>query len=137
MDTSKQPEYPCFDITIEDWNNEEFVPLWDEYTGINNEAALVEYANNRLFVDCNGEIYKIVGFEKLVGWRRYVPFVAKYKLVTEYTGQSMTLEDLKAYILSKVDMLDWNADLRDIREEWRVQIIGARSFVELIAGAID
>lgn len=131
-DISKQPEYPCFDITNESKDVELFSAL--QRNLLYSIAPEVEkYWLNHLLVDCKGDVYKVVGVESLGWWRRFVPFAAKSKLLTEYTGDRVGLDELRAHMIKRYDSLDWeNSEYQEIYESFREKIIKAKDFKELM-----
>lgn len=131
----KQPKYPCFYISLFDWNDEWLSMMLASVESIYaiDKEVMDKYILDSEWIDSNGDIFKVVGIEKLAWWRRFVPFVTKSKMVTEYTGRSMTLEEFRSYMLNMIDTLDLNsAEVRNVHEKWRQELLKAQSFGELM-----
>lgn len=131
----KQPKYPCFYISFFDWNDEwlgmMLASVEIKYTM--DKEVIDKYILNSEWIDSNGDIFKVVGVDKLARWRRFMPFITKTKMVTEYTGRSMTLEEFRSYMLNMIDTLDLSsAEARNAYEKWRQELLKAQSFVELM-----
>jgi len=129
---SKKIEFPLVDISVTSWRGEIIneVFLYDEYFYNRSNAIFQEFQLNHKIVDSNGDVYVIVGVEELKGLKQWIPFFRKRKMEVIKSGEKMSLDELRDFVLQKVEELDDN----DSKQEWIQNIKQAKTFKQLIHG---
>lgn len=130
---SKKIEFPAVDISVTNWRGEIIneVFLYDEYFYNRSDSIFQELQMNHKIVDSNGDIYVIAGVEQLKGLKQWIPFFfRKRKMEFRSSGEKMSLDELRDFILQKVEELDDN----DSKQEWLKSIERAITFRQLIDG---
>lgn len=127
--------FPLVNISAENWTSHEIVDiLFDEFIYTDNETIFNKYYKNQKFTDCNGHIYTIIGKAELTEnwriWLRFIPNVWKRKINFQSTGKSISVEELRFYLLKRVSELEKNAHT----DKWMEELKTAKSLSELING---
>jgi len=131
-------QFPLMNITHEGWSIKQDLDafhLIDPYIFTENEAHYKEYFHNQYFCACDGEIYQVTGkTPPKTKWRhllKWLPDVFKVKLQFQSTGKKIPLEELKNWMLARLEPMDKNDHWVQL---WKAHIRTARSHKELIHG---
>ena len=128
----KKPEFPAINVS-KNWDKNEDVLayiLLDEYIG-RNDRFYKDYYFYNLFVDCNGEIFKITDRILPTGIRdffSFLPGVGNAKLVFEQTGRTMTIEEIRSHLLKQAE----NYDKDNVTIKWINNIREAKTIEEML-----
>ena len=128
--------FPLLNISTKKWNSEDLTDyiIFDEFIYTDKESIFVELYRDKLFIDCNGRIYKALKkaelTEKWRNWLRFIPNIWKREVLFKPTGESWTTEELRNYLLERVSEL--KAD--EHTNEWKAQLKSAKNHSELIYG---
>jgi hypothetical protein len=125
--------FPAIDITIQSWRGDIIneVYYFDDYFYNRSDAVFREYCLNHKLADSNGNIHLITGVEDLKGWRKFVPFSVKRKMLFKRSVDKISLEELRMFMLMKIEELDDN----DHKYEWIKAVKSSNTFTELFEGA--
>lgn len=128
--------FPLLNISTKKWKSEDLTGyiLFDEYIYTDKETIFNELYIDKLFIDCNGLIYKALKKEELTQkwrkWLRFIPNIWKKEVLFQPTGDSWTIEELRNYLLKRVSELKANKHTY----EWKAQLKRAKNHAELIHG---
>ena len=128
--------FPLLNISTKKWNSEDLTDyiLFDEFIYTDKEAIFNELYRDKLFIDCNGRIYKALKKAELTetwrNWLRFIPNIWKREVLFRPTGDSWTVDELRNYLLERVSEL--KADKHTY--EWKAQLKRAKNHSELIYG---
>ncbi len=126
------PVYPCIDLTIDNWDeNLDSVLICDDVLYLSSRVLFQRAYMHHELIDCKGDIYKVIGKEDSTSLKRFLPFTAKGKVVLMATGKRMTVEELRSFMLHKIDGLAIKDEPSCI--EWIRKIKEAKTVEELIA----
>jgi len=123
-------------ITNLNWNEKELDTssffLSDEFIYTDKKAYFDKYLLGKEFCDCSGNIYKVISKTKPTEtWRKilkFLPNVYKVKLEIRSVNKTMTLEEFRNFMLTRVKELEDDG----IRQEWIEAIIKAKSHLEMM-----
>lgn len=126
-------KFPLLNISEEKWIIDDLLEYIDfnGYFYSADQNLFEKYAYQKLHCDSEGSVYKVVGKTPPKGWRnylRFIPNVYREKLIYEATNEKMGLDDLRKYVLMKVDKLEDN----EFKSEWISNVKQAESYQELI-----
>ncbi len=125
--------YPILNISLPDWNGElvNEIFLDDDQYQTKDENFIQEYIIGHKFVDCTGNVYKIVNRSaSKINWWQSLFNVKKGHFIFHDTGEKMTFDELKNMMVDKIQRLDWKGG----QEDWLKAIKTARTIQELIKG---
>lgn len=128
--------FPLLNISTKKWNSEDLTDyiLYDEFIYTDREAIFNELYRNKLFIDCNGRIYKALKkaelAEKWRNWLRFIPNIWKREVIFKSTGDNWTIEELRKFLLERVSELKVDEQIN----EWKAQLKRAKNYSELIYG---
>ena len=129
-------EFPIIKIYTETYlNEEELIPLFDEYIYSSKEEVFQDYYLNKEFADCKGNIYKVVD-KRLPSsfWRsllRFLPGVYKVKLIFRNTNKRIELEELKTDLIAGIRRF-YAQDTDEILEKWVQEIKNSKSIKAIL-----
>lgn len=127
-------KFPAANVSIKSWDeNEDYLIyiLEDEFIYTTNPKIYQDYFLNNLFVDSNGDIYKLIDRKLPNSFRqilRFIPNFCKVELIFKPTKDKMTIEQVKQHILSQLNKL--NNDTNKV--EWIDKVKNAKSYEEII-----
>jgi hypothetical protein len=129
-------KFPLINISETIWKSEDAMEyvLYDEFFYSGDQFVFERYVYNKLFCDCNGVIFKVVGRVPPSEWWRkalsFLPNVYKEKLTFIKTDRTMGLDELKDYLIQRVN------DLSDNKFKWKwIELLQkSKSYEELING---
>ena len=125
-------KFPIMDVSFAKWKrNEEDQILFDEYIYTKKEATFKKYFRNRSYVDSNGDVYKITDRilpGKVRQFFSFIPNVCKVQLVFRKTDKTMTVEEVRDYLLKQLK--DRGAD--DLMLEWIKGVENAKTIEEML-----
>lgn len=127
-------QFPLLNISEKRWTADSWYEsfVWDDY--ICSDTYFDIYLRGKLFCDCSGKVYQISHqILPTAWWRkvfRFLPNVYKIELVFKEVPQSISLAELKEYVLVRIG--DLPAD--ETRAEWKRKVVAARTFEEVISG---
>ena len=129
-------KFPAANVSIKNWDkNEDYVIyiLEDEFIYTTDNELFHKYFLNKLFVDSNGEIYKLID-RKLPSTLRqvlsFLPNFCKVALLFKNTGEKMTLEQVREHILNQINKLDNDQN----KVDWVNIVKDAETFEDIIFG---
>lgn len=109
-------QYPIFNIGLSEWdtgyNIAQELLKWNDIYYSKDERFFSKYFLNRDFVDCKGEVYRLVGKEPLKKWWYPLLFIHRFKCFFEPTGKTMAVEQLRSLMLERVMQLP-DDEIRD------------------------
>ena len=130
--------FPLMNISHQGWDKvQDLDPfhLIDPYIFTESEEHYKEFFHNQYFCDCKGEIYQVTGkMPPQNKWRhflKWLPDVFKVKLQFKSTGKKIPVDDLKNWMLDRLDSMDRNDRWLQM---WQSQINRAETHKELIHG---
>lgn len=134
-------EYPLIRIKSENWlDEEELIPLFDEYFYSSKVKVFHDYYYNKEFADCNGVVYTVVNRVLPTSiWRslfRSLPGVYQVKLLFGKTGKIIQVDDLKKDLISGINRFN-NSDTKEIEEKLIAEIHNSNSIKEVLTGDRD
>jgi hypothetical protein len=129
-------EFPLIKIHSKDYlDEEELIPLFDEYIYSSKEKVFHDYYFNKEFADCKGNIYKVVDKRLPTSfWRgflRFLPGVYKVKLIFRSTNKQIELEELKEDLIAGIRRFD-TQDTVEITEKWIKEIKSSNSIKAIL-----
>lgn len=131
-------KFPLLNISETNWNDEDTIEyiLFDEFIYTDKETIYERYLKNKLFCDCNGEIFIVKDKIPPVAWWRktfrFLPNTYKVKLIFEKTEKKISVDELKNYMIERVNELSED----EFRSKWINYLKQAKSHKELIDGQI-
>ena len=127
-------QFPAANVSIKNWDkNEDYLIyiLEHEFIYTTNNKLYQEYFLGKLFVDSNGDIYKLID-RKLPNLFRqvlsFIPNFCKVELVFKLTKDKMTIEQVRQHILSQLNKLDNDEN----KAEWIDKVKNAKTYKEII-----
>jgi hypothetical protein len=131
-------KFPIINISESYWSYDDLMEYirFNEYFYSSNQRLFERYALNKVFCDCDGQVYQVIGkIPPTQVWRKafkFIPNVYKEKLVFQKTGRKLELDELRDYLISRVHDLSQN----DFTREWVVFLKNALSYEQVINGTI-
>ena len=129
-------KFPAANVSIKDWDkNEDYLVyiLENEFIYTTSDKLYKKYFLNNLFVDSNGEIYRLIDRKLPQGIRQFFSFIpnfCKVELVFIRTEEKMTIEQVRQHIINQIEKLENNEN----NAEWIKQIREAKTYDEIIFG---
>lgn len=122
--------FPAIDLSVVDWNGEIIneIIYFDEFFYSSSEKDFNELRLNHKIVDSNGDIFQITGNVNIAWWRKYIPFVAKKRMIFKKQNESMTIDEIKSFMKERVIKLEGE------KKVFLEHIYAASSIKELIQG---
>lgn len=126
-------KFPAANISL-DWDENgdySIYSLEDQYIYTADYKVYQEYYLNQLFVDSNGDVYKIIDRKLPNQFRQilsFIPNLCKVELIFMRTGNIMSLEELRRHFLSQIEKLESN----EHKTEWIDKVKNAKSYEEII-----
>lgn len=127
-------KFPAANISIQKWDkNEDYLIyiLEEKFIYTTDQKLFENFFLNNLFVDSNGEVYRIVD-RKLPSLTRrifsFLPNFCKIELLFVPTHDKMTLEEVRQHILNQLVILDQNQNTLD----WIHSVKKAKTFQDVI-----
>jgi len=102
--------FPIYDISEEAWLQEKIIENHiifenpaSNYIKPRNRQKYLDKMRKCKFVDCEGDIYKVVDFKfcKKTGISKYIPFFATIEFQFEKTGEKYPFEKFKQLIIDR------------------------------------
>ncbi len=125
--------FPVLDISINEWNlqNVSEIIFYDIYFYSNSYDLFEKLRLNHKIVDSKGNVFKIVKLQKKE--RNWMSFFkqSKHEMIFELLDEKIDLDDLKDFMLKKMN----NLELNEYKLKWIESIKKAKKFNELIRGA--
>ncbi len=127
-------KFPAANISIRNWNtNEDYLVyiLQDEFIYTASNKIYHTYFSNHLFVDSNGNVYKVVDrkLPNTFGWlMQLLPTMFKAELVLARTTEHMTLDQVRQHMLNQLERLLPS----DNKTEWITMVKNAKTYEEII-----
>ena len=128
--------FPLLNISVKNWNSEDLMEyiLFDKFIYTDKDSLFNEFYKGKLFIDCNGQIYKALEKaelnQKWRNWLRFIPNMWKREIIFKPTGEAWTVSELRNYLLERVSEL--KADTHT--EKWKSNLKNAKTHSELING---
>jgi len=128
--------FPLLNISAKKWDSEDLTDyiIFDKFIYTDKESIFNELYKNKIFIDCDGRIYKGIKkvelAEKWRNWLRFIPNIWKREVLFRTTGENWTVDELRNYLLKRVSELKTDKDT----ENWKTQLKKAKNYSELIYG---
>jgi len=128
--------FPLLNISAKKWDSEDLTDyiIFDKFIYTDKESIFNELYKNKIFIDCDGRIYKGIKkvelTEKWRNWLRFIPNIWKREVLFRTTGENWTVDELRNYLLKRVSELKTDKDT----ENWKTQLKKAKNYSELIYG---
>jgi len=126
--------FPALNLTIEEWNFNTLndVKLEGQFYFGSNSSFNTYYLES-LFVDTEGNLYKIIGKEDFGKWRKFIPFFMKSKIIFEDLNTQMILEDVIAHVVYKVNTISYSMNKnKAFQIDWIEKIKQSKSIKQLL-----
>ena len=130
-------KFPVINISEKKWNKDSGVLdyiLFDKFIYTDKDNIFFELYQGKSFCDGDGIVYRAIKKEdKTKIWRqwfKFIPNVWRKEIIFKKTGEILTVEDLRQYLLNRISDLPKT----DFREEWITDIKNAKNQSELING---
>ncbi|MBS4061887.1 MAG: hypothetical protein KG029_15930 [Bacteroidetes bacterium] len=123
-------KFPIFQISVEQWKKlHEFeLEYSDKITVIGYNKAQDFFLDSE-YIDCNGDVYRVTGFEMLGMLSRifrFIPFIPlRVKLILTKQNKKLSLEQFRTLMLKRVNQVSQNNDLA-------TQIKNAKTYAEIM-----
>lgn len=129
--------FPLINISVKKWHKDadvlEFI-LFDKFIYTDKDCVFEELYKWKSFCDGDGFVYKAIKkeeqIEKWRNWLRFIPNVWRKEIIFKKTGEKLTVEELRQYLLDRVSDLSKT----DFRDEWINELRIAKTHFELING---
>lgn len=125
-------EYPILNISLQNWNNDIVEELFREndiyYS--NNEIFFKTYLLGHKYVDCKGDIYKLLNKYPIKNLWLRLRFIKRSKFQFEKTNERISFEELQILLIDRVNQLSGE----DAKNEWIEKIKNSPSIASLIKG---
>ena len=130
-------EFPIVRFDSKSWSlREDAIPLYDEFIYSAKMRVYNEYYYNMEFVDCRGDVYKVVDRVMISGiggvFRRLIPGARKGRLVFLKTNRRVEFNEFRSDYISGVRRL-FSDDSNDFLEFIR-RIEQSSSIKEILIG---
>lgn len=129
-------KFPAANVSISHWNKDEDYLLYvleNEFIYNSDNELYQKYFLNNLFVDSNGEIYKLIDRKlpsKFVQLFCFIPNLCKVEFIFKKTEEKMTLEQVRQHMINQIEQLANDQN----KVDWLHAIKNATSFGEIIFG---
>ena len=128
-------EFPIIDLTVEKWDFAVASPVsFSENTQTYRETKFIKYFYGRYYCDCQGVVYQVIAKEHVQSfWRslfRFIPGVPKVKLVFVKTESRLGVEEVRHFILDRLE----SSDMLEHSLEWQEEIKNATDIKGLLFG---
>ena len=127
-----KPNFALINVSDFQWLPEDLMEyiMHNEYFYSSKEEVYDKYCKQQHFCDCDGNVFMIVGRTLPTQWWKYIfrflPGIYRQTLHFEHVG-SMSLEELKAYIIAQISRFD--------DTKWWVENVSeAKTYYEVIHG---
>lgn len=123
-------EFPVLDISIKEWNIENIseIIFYDIYFHNNSYELFEKLRLNHKVVDSKGIFFRIINIQsEKRNWKTFF-FKSKQKMIFELSDDSISIQDLKDFVLNKINNLEGN----EYKFKWIENIKKAKNFKELI-----
>ena len=135
--SNKKINYPVTKVNSKNWiDHEDLLPLFDKYLYTSKEKIFNDYFHNKEYVDCEGNVFKIIGrIPPTNFWRKlfkFIPRVYKIELIFKNTDRNIELNELKEDLISGIKRFD-SDETRKESKEWILEIKRAKSIRELLS----
>jgi hypothetical protein len=123
-------KFPIFQISVEQWKKlHEFeLEYSDKITVIGYNKAQDFFLDSE-YIDCNGDVYRVTGFEMLGMLSRifrFIPFIPlRVKLILTKQNKKLSLEQFRTLMLKRVNQVSQYNDLA-------TQIKNAKTYAEIM-----
>ena len=127
-------KFPALNIQQTEWDPQKYVDpiLLNRYLKNTNIELFKNQLLNKKFCDSNGEIFIIANIVEPTSFVRnafkFIPGVYKCTLEFKKTGTKMPLEDLRQFILERVNSISIN----EFKLLWNIKIKTAKTHAEII-----
>jgi len=130
--------FPMTRINSKSWlDKEDLFPLFNGYIYTSKEKLFNDYYRNKEFVDCKGDIYKVIDrIPPTNFWRnflKFLPNVYREKLVFIKTNKRIELMELKKDLISGIRRFN-NDATSEAGKEWIMEIERSKSIKEVLCG---
>ncbi len=131
-------KFPLLNITDTDWNSVRVDSklIFGEFMNIGQEL-FDRLHKNKLYCDCNGDVYKAVGIIPPTSlWRRIFYFlhtVYKSRLIFEETQSKLSVNELRDFVLKQISTLPDD----EFNRKWIKQLKAAMTHQDIIDGRIS
>ncbi|MDR6969315.1 hypothetical protein J2X31_003345 [Flavobacterium arsenatis] len=129
--------FPLINISIEKWPNSEDIIefiVYEKYIYTNNDSVFNEFYKDKLFCDCEGSVFKATRKVKMTqhwrNWLKFLPNVWKTEVIYEATTKTMSIEELREYLMNRISDLDDS----DFIQKWLLKVKMAKTYSQLING---
>ncbi len=125
-------EFPVLDISIREWNIENIseIIFYDIYFHNDSYELFEKLRLNHKVVDSNGNIFKIINIQREKRNWKTLFLKSRQKMTFELLDDSINIQDLKEFVLNKINSLEVN----EYKFKWIENIKKAKNFKELITG---
>lgn len=129
-------KFPAANVSISHWNKDEDYLLYvleNEFIYNPDNELYQKYFLNNLFVDSNGDIYKLIDRKlpsKIIQLFSFIPNLCKVEFIFKKTEEKMTLEQVRQHLLNQIEQLADNEN----KVVWLHTIKNANTFEEIIFG---
>jgi len=129
-------KFPAANVSISSWDKEEDYLLYvleNEFIYNSDNELYQQYFLNNLFVDSNGDIYKLIDRKlpsKIIQLFSFIPNLCKVEFIFKKIEEKMTLEQVRQHMLNQIEQL---ADDQN-KVDWLHIIKNAATFEEIIFG---
>ncbi|TPG32645.1 hypothetical protein [Flavobacterium pectinovorum] len=124
--------FPVLDISINEWNIENIseIIFYDIYFHNKSYELFEELRLNHKVIDSKGNIFKIIKLQnREISW--IIFFVkSKQEMIFELLEETSDLDDLKDFMLNKIN----NLEVNEYKFKWIEKIKKAENFRGLIRG---
>ncbi len=124
-------KYPVLNISVLEWNYEianELIFENDIYHS-NDKIFFDTYIQGHKYVDCNGDVYKVIGRVPVKNLWKCFFLMHKYKVLFEKSDVKISMEELRNLMVERVNRLDWK---NDIKHEWIGRLKQAKTIKQLL-----
>ena len=128
--------FPLLNISAKKWNSEDLTDyiLFNKFIYTKKESTFNELYKDKLFIDCDGRIYKAIKKAELTqkwrNWFRFIPNIWKREILFTDTGTHWSVDELRIYLLKCVSELKTDQHT----EKWICDLKRAKNYIELING---
>lgn len=132
--TKEYPIFPALDLDF-DWIEgliENDPLILDRFYYSKSDILFESKTLKHRIVDSTGDVYEITGKLCLSRWRNLIPFIKKAELKFKKLNKTMSLDDLKDFMIEKINTVEIN---EQIKSNWINEIKDAKSFEVLLLGA--
>ena len=132
-------KFPIINISTEKWK-EEYIDSYvsfDKFIYTDKDLIFKELYKDKVFCDCNGEIFKAIKkaelAEKWRYWLKFIPNIWKKEIIFEHTNKSLTVDELRNHLITRIaELSSSELNLNEFSQKWKVALIKAKTHYELI-----